>query len=75
MASQVLTLNGHSVHQDLKPSNILLFSDPKDDSPYAFTMKLGDFGMSSTTFATQGDSDAGPYNDGTNTFCELHQMP
>jgi serine/threonine protein kinase len=66
------------VHQDLKPSNILICSADSKDGPYAFTPKLCDFGMSNTkTQHGPAQPQLGPYNDSQCTYCppevNLHQ--
>lgn len=56
-----------SIHHDLKPSNILIFSNSSDI--YDFTPKLSDFGMSRSKVSDPSPTtNLGPYNDATTTF-------
>lgn len=59
---------GYRVHQDIKPSNILVFSYG-ETSPYRYTFKLADFGHSHFELHDEaGNEDHGKVAVGTRTY-------
>ncbi|KAI0465833.1 kinase-like domain-containing protein [Xylaria cf. heliscus] len=58
--------NNLAIHQDIKPANVFVFSDPKDPSGLVF--KLGDFGLSSTSEPSSVGDAIGQDNHGSKMY-------
>ncbi|KAH7308564.1 kinase-like domain-containing protein [Stachybotrys elegans] len=61
-----------AVHQDLKPSNILVFPNSKSHSAYAYTLKIADFGACRTPLVPSITTIPGTRASRTYTPPELH---
>ncbi|KAJ3567610.1 hypothetical protein NPX13_g6709 [Xylaria arbuscula] len=61
---------GNSVvlHQDIKPANIFVFKETQPGKPDKLFFKLGDFGMSSTTYPSAEGEAEGPDNQGSRMY-------
>ncbi|RDL30168.1 uncharacterized protein BP5553_10446 [Venustampulla echinocandica] len=56
-------------HQDIKPANVLVLSDPSINSPYASTFKIADLGTSHSKRITSSDDDRSSRDaQGTRTY-------
>ncbi|KAI1357375.1 kinase-like domain-containing protein [Xylaria arbuscula] len=60
--------NSLVLHQDIKPANIFVFKETQPGKPDKLFFKLGDFGMSSTTYPSVEGEAEGPDNQGSRMY-------